>query len=149
MRTQILSTARLQLTETRRRSRTSFVEKPLIRCRCISRTLMIFLLAGPSDSKSMMRCRKGWPGALPYIVSTFQRRGAPQTVQIVKADSLWRKSWEQLVEFGLAVRCRDSPPMTLMALLDSLKFTELNDILRASSPDPLDAKQKPWMPLLG
>jgi len=110
---------------------------------------MIFLLAGPSDSKSMMRCRKGWPGALPYIVSTFQRRGAPQTVQIVKADSLWRKSWEQLVEFGLAVRCRDSPPMTLMALLDSLKFTELNDILRASSPDPLDAKQKPWMPLLG
>jgi hypothetical protein len=69
-----------------------------------------------------------------FYLSTLGRAGK---VQIVKAEASWRKSWEELVGMGLALRGKDIPRN---ALLETLKLADLNDLLRGTTPKPLTRK---------
>ncbi|MDM4765979.1 hypothetical protein [Pelomonas sp. SE-A7] len=65
--------------------------------------------------------------------------GRANPVVTVKAEDYGRKSWEQLVEKGMAQRGKDIP---LQLLLEGLKLKELNDILADVVGKPLGRKAK-------
>ena len=65
--------------------------------------------------------------------------GRANPVVNVKAEDYGRKSWEQLVEKGMAQRGKDIPAQLL---LDGLKLKELNEILADVVGKPLGRKAK-------
>lgn len=65
--------------------------------------------------------------------------GRSNTIMNVKADDYGRKSWEQLVEKGLARRGRDIP---VQLLLEGMRLKELNELLIGVVPKPFGRKAK-------
>ncbi len=65
--------------------------------------------------------------------------GRANTVVSVKADDWGRKSWEKLVEMGLALRGKDIP---VQQVLEGLRLKDLNEMLVGAAPKPLGRKAK-------
>jgi len=65
--------------------------------------------------------------------------GRANSVVTVKADDWGRKSWEKLVERGLALRGKDIP---VQQVLEGLRLKDLNEMLVGAAPKPLGRKAK-------
>lgn len=65
--------------------------------------------------------------------------GRANSVVLVKADDYFRKSWETLVDKGLALRGKDIPKQDLLA---GLRLKDLNAMLAGAIPKPLGRKAK-------
>lgn len=65
--------------------------------------------------------------------------GRANSVVAVKSDDYFRKSWETLVEKGLARRGKDIPKADL---LESLRLKDLNAVLQGATPKPIGRKAK-------
>lgn len=106
----------------------------------VGRTDLGLLLRGqPSsfaDDDELLKLFKGDAVLYSFYLSQL---GRANPVVNVKAEDYGRKSWEQLVENGMAQRGKDIP---VQLLLEGLKLKELNDILGNVIGKPLGRKAK-------
>jgi hypothetical protein len=121
--------------------RTEFEEKALESLGIsVGRADFGLLLAGqPSDFSEDDQLVRLFAGDATLYSFYLTQLGRSATVVNVKADDYGRKSWEQLVDKGLARRGRDIP---MQLLLEGMKLKELNELLVGVVPKPLGRKAK-------
>lgn len=121
--------------------RTEFEEKALESLgTSVGRADFGLLLAGqPSDFNEDDELVRLFAGDAALYSFYLTQLGRSATVANVKADEYGRKSWEQLVDKGLARRGRDIP---MQLLLEGMKLKELNELLVGVIPKPLGRKAK-------
>jgi hypothetical protein len=89
-----------------------------------------------TDDDELLKLFKGDAALYSFYLSQL---GRVNPIVNVKAEDYSRKSWEQLVEKGMARRGKDIP---VQLLLEGLKLKELNDILADVIGKPLGRKAK-------
>lgn len=92
--------------------------------------------SGFEDDDELLR-RFGSDSALYSFFLT--QLGRASSAVTVKADDWSRKSWEKLVEMGLAIRGKDIP---VQRILEGLRLKDLNEMLVGAVPKPLGRKAK-------
>ena len=101
--------------------------------------LATLLLEEPKDfgcDDEIMRYFAEDPELYSFYLSQLDRKNPVATA---KADDWGRKSWERLVDAGLALRGRDIP---MQLLLEGQRLKDLNELLVGTIPKPIGKKAK-------
>lgn len=93
----------------------------------------------PSGFEDDDELLKRFGGDSPLYSFFLTQLSRANSVVTVKADDWGRKSWEKLVEMGLALRGKDIP---VQQILEGLRLKDLNEMLVGAVPKPLGRKAK-------
>lgn len=101
--------------------------------------LATLLLKEPEDFENDDEILRRFSGDPELYTFYLTQLGRANPVVTVKAEDWWRKSWERLVDAGLALRGKDIP---LQLLLEGQRLKDLNEILAGTIEKPIGRKAK-------